>query len=65
MPALVGFLPVVGFLVSFHIGELVEATVTLDTVDHLFFAVWGAATPQSVGEVRLIFCWEETFLESL
>lgn len=54
----------VGFLVSFHIGELVKTTVTLETVDHLSFAVWGATTPQSEAKLRLIFCWEETISDS-
>lgn len=38
-PALVGLLSIVGSLVRFQVRELVKATVTLNTVDHLFFAV--------------------------
>lgn len=63
-PALVGLLPVVGSLVGFHVRVLVETTVTLDTVDHLPPAVWGAATPHCVGELRVIFYRKETISES-
>lgn len=63
-PALVGLLPVVGSQVGFHVRVLVETALTLDTVDHLPSAVWGAAAPQGVGELRVVFCRMETISES-
>lgn len=59
LPALVGFLPLVGSPVSVQVRLLVETLLTLRAVNHLSAHVQGAALPLSVGaELRMVPCGE-------
>lgn len=59
LPALVGFLPLVGSPVSLQVRLLVETFLTFRAVNHLSAHVQGAALPRSVGaELRMVPCGE-------